>query len=89
MDHTALEGRSKKSITGVYCGIFRFVIDCEEAMKCTLIRFADDIKLGETVEHAQEQCCYPEGPIQARGIGLQELYEIQQEQVLSPVPGNG
>lgn len=88
MDHTVLEARSKKSTTGVYSGIFHIVIDCEEAMKCTLMRFADDIKLGETVEYSQEQCCYPEGPIQARGMSLQELYEIQEGQVLSPAPGN-
>lgn len=48
----------------------------------------DDIKWGETVKYAQEQCCYPEGPIQARGMGLQELHEIQQGQVLNPAPGN-
>ena len=82
MDHTVLESRSKKSTTGVYSGIFHFVIDYEEAMNCTLIRFADDIKLGVTVEYAQEQCYYPEGPKQARGMGLQEPYEIQ-GQVLS------
>lgn len=70
MDHTALEARSKKSTVGVCSGIFHFVIDYEEAMKCTPIRFADDIKLGETVEYAQEQCCYTEEPIQARQVGL-------------------
>lgn len=84
MDHTVLEARSKKSTTGVYSGIFHFVIDCEEAMKFTLIRFTDHIKLGETVKYAQERCYYQEGPIQARGMGLQEPCEVQQGQVLSP-----
>jgi len=38
--------------TRVYCGIFYFVIDGEEAMKCTLIRSAGNIKFGETVKYA-------------------------------------
>lgn len=54
MAHTAVEARSQKSTTAV-TGIFDFVIGCEETMKCeetmTLIRFADDVELGETVTH--------------------------------------
>lgn len=88
MDHTVLEARSKKSTTHFCSGISRFVIDCEESMKCPLIRYKDNIKLGETVESLQEQCCYPEGLKQPRGLGLQKLYEIQQDQVPHPEPGN-
>ena len=58
-----------------------------EVPECTLVAFADDAKLGGPGDSLEGKGCHPAGPRLARGMGRQELIEIQKGQMRSPARG--
>lgn len=54
------------------------ISDLEEVMERTLVRFADNAKLGVAGQHSPWKGCHSEAPTQAGGMGQQKPHEIQE-----------